>query len=144
MFQHSSWNRRQANAPEQRFDIFDVVYHFSEAAELIQDPEQRILVAQLNLKATLKGKNSMGTQLSGRSSPTLPIHLTGKLRVRWVGGPAAYEMARKLAAQGIDMLPADAWTSHHSLTFQLYLGTLLHDTHCSLSTTCSIRNVFML
>jgi hypothetical protein len=31
-------------------------------------------------------------------------------------------MARKVAAQGIDMLPADRWESQHNLAFQLYLG----------------------
>ncbi len=36
---------------------------------------------------------------------------------------AAYEMARKVAAQGIEMLPADRWESQHNLAFQLYLGT---------------------
>lgn len=36
------------------------MYHFSEAADLIQDPEQRLVIARLNLNATIKGKNSMG------------------------------------------------------------------------------------
>lgn len=31
-------------------------------------------------------------------------------------------MARKVAAQGIEMLPADRWESQHNLAFQLYLG----------------------
>ncbi|ELR13786.1 GAF domain containing serine/threonine kinase [Acanthamoeba castellanii str. Neff] len=92
-FTQATWNRKQESSNEQqRFDIFDVVYHFSEAADLIQDPEQRLVIARLNLNATIKGKNSM-----------------------------AYEMARKVAAQGIEMLPADRWESQHNLAFQLYL-----------------------
>jgi hypothetical protein len=43
-----------------RYDVFDVVYHFSQAAELIKDPAQRLLIAKLNLQAAIKGKNSMG------------------------------------------------------------------------------------
>jgi hypothetical protein len=39
------------------------VYHFSEAADLIQDPEQRLVIARLNLNATIKGKNSMGAAI---------------------------------------------------------------------------------
>ena len=59
--QQATWNRKQESSNEQqRFDIFDVVYHFSEAADLIQDPEQRLVIARLNLIATIKGKNSMG------------------------------------------------------------------------------------
>jgi hypothetical protein len=41
------------------------VYHFSEAADLIRDPEQRLVIARLNLMATVKGKNSMGASLVG-------------------------------------------------------------------------------
>jgi hypothetical protein len=66
--QQATWNRKQETTSEQqRFDIFDVVYHFSEAADLIRDPEQRLVIARLNLMATVKGKNSMG------ASPCRPL-----------------------------------------------------------------------
>ncbi len=35
----------------------------------------------------------------------------------------AYEMASKVAAQGIAMLLADYWRSQHKLAFHLFLGT---------------------
>jgi predicted ATPase len=46
---------------QQCFDVFDVAYHFNKAAELITDPEQRLLVARLNLRAAVKARKSMGT-----------------------------------------------------------------------------------
>jgi hypothetical protein len=52
-----------------RFDLFDVVSHYAEAAELVQDLEERLLVAQLNLKAAIKGKNSMGVYYRKLSCP---------------------------------------------------------------------------
>jgi hypothetical protein len=94
------------------------VYHFSEAAELIKDPEQRLTIARLNLNATIKGKNSMG-----RRFPFSISQLNCSLFLNFLLIGAAYEMARKVAAQGTEMLPDDAWETQHNLTFQLYLGT---------------------
>jgi chemotaxis regulatin CheY-phosphate phosphatase CheZ len=37
-----------------------VVHHFGQAAELVTDAEERVLVARLNLQAAAKAKNSMG------------------------------------------------------------------------------------
>jgi hypothetical protein len=36
---------------------------------------------------------------------------------------SAYEMARKMAAQGVEMLPPDGWESQHTLAFQLHIGS---------------------
>jgi hypothetical protein len=38
---------------------------------------------------------------------------------------AAYEMASKVAEEGIAMLPADYWQTQHKLAFQLFVGMLL-------------------
>jgi hypothetical protein len=92
------------------------VYHYHEAADLMLDPDERVMVAQLSLKATIKGKNSMGT-VSVMAALSWPNLFTRFLVV------AAYGMASKVAAQGIAMLPADRWDSHHKLTFQLVIGT---------------------
>jgi hypothetical protein len=46
------------------FDLFDVIAHFFEAAELVQDPTEQLLIAQLSLKTAIKGKNSMGMMLA--------------------------------------------------------------------------------
>jgi hypothetical protein len=48
---------------QQRFDVFDIAYHFNKASGLITEPEQRLLVARLNLRAAIKAKKSMGTPL---------------------------------------------------------------------------------
>lgn len=53
--------KQETASVQHRFDIFDVVHHFSEAADLITDPEKRLQIARLNLQAAVKGKNSMGT-----------------------------------------------------------------------------------
>ncbi len=112
-----AWRRTtpQEQSGKARFDLFDVVSHYDEAAELVEDPEERLLIAQLNLKAAIKGKNSMGTQnfqlLPSLSETDCPLRDT------------AYEMASKVAAQGIAMLPADYWRSQHKLAFHLFLGT---------------------
>lgn len=92
-----------------------MAYHYYEAAELVAEPEERLLIAQLSLKAAIKGKNSMGTRnlqsLPSLSETDCPLRET------------AYEMASKVAAQGIAMLPADYWRSQHKLAFHLFLGT---------------------
>jgi hypothetical protein len=36
-------------------------------------------------------------------------------------------MARKLAKQGIEMLPADGWVTQHTLAFQLHIGLIIPD-----------------
>jgi hypothetical protein len=69
--QVQAWRRTtpQEQSGKARFDLFDVVSHYDEAAELVEDPEERLLIAQLNLKAAIKGKNSMGTRTSYAESP---------------------------------------------------------------------------
>lgn len=67
--QAQAWRRtaqqsRYQEKDESRFDIFDVVSHYFNAAELVTDEQERLLVAQLSLKAAIKGKNSMGTSAS--------------------------------------------------------------------------------
>lgn len=46
-------------------------------------------------------------------------------------------MARKVAAQGIAMLPEDCWGSNHNLTFQLYLGTDIRSRYLQRGRICS-------
>lgn len=53
--------QRNVSREKDRFDVFDVVYHLNKAAELINTPDQRILLAKLNLEAAIKGKNTLGT-----------------------------------------------------------------------------------
>jgi hypothetical protein len=100
---------------QQRFDVFDVAYHFNKAAELIIDPEQRLLVARLNLRAAVKARKSMGTP------PCVCVCVMCDLTR--VGTYAAYDMAQRATVHGIAMLPADCWDSQHDLAFQLHIGT---------------------
>jgi hypothetical protein len=59
----SSSHLRLGWGVQQRFDVFDIAYHFNKASGLITEPEQRLLVARLNLRAAIKAKKSMGTLL---------------------------------------------------------------------------------
>jgi len=73
---HESGGLSALAEPQQqhhRYGVFDVVYHFSKAAALIQDPAQRLLIAKLNLQAAIKAKNSMGAHSSLCTGETLPL-----------------------------------------------------------------------
>jgi hypothetical protein len=103
---------------QQCFDVFDVAYHFNKAAELITDPEQRLLVARLNLRAAVKARKSMGTP-----SVVCVCVCVCVCDLTPVSTYAAYDMAQRATVHGIAMLPADCWDSQHDLAFQLHIGT---------------------
>lgn len=74
--------------PEHR--LIEIVSHLDEGRALIDDPEERLRLAFLNLKAGAKARDS-----------------------------SAYEAALRYLEIGRELLPADAWASHYQLTKDL-------------------------
>lgn len=69
-------------------NLFDIVNHLNIASSLIEDPEERLDLARLNLKAAGRAEES-----------------------------AAFSAALRYLEQGMAMLPRDAWSSEYALTF---------------------------
>lgn len=83
--------------------LFDIVNQLNAGIALITDSGERLTLAELNLQAGKKAKES-----------------------------AAYSGARNYLQIGIQCLPNNAWNTHYGLTLQLYVqsvevGFLLHD-----------------
>jgi len=78
---------------EQEEKLFDVVGHLNLGSELITPPQEREALAQLNLKAGQKGRNS-----------------------------TAYTAARVYLQKGIELLTANCWKSQYKLTLNLYIS----------------------
>ncbi|AFZ56044.1 AAA family ATPase [Anabaena cylindrica FACHB-243] len=75
--------------------IFDIVNHLNIGAELINSQVERYNLAQLNLIAGSKAKDS-----------------------------TAYESAVKFFNRGLEMLATDSWQTHYELTLNLYVETI--------------------
>jgi PAS domain S-box-containing protein len=72
--------------------LFDVVNHLNYGRELIEDPQERLRLAELNLTAGRKAK-----------------------------GSAAYPSALSYCRHGADLLPETAWADQYHLAFALHL-----------------------
>ncbi|MBE9205867.1 AAA family ATPase [Nostoc sp. LEGE 06077] len=82
-----------ANTLDTQLDahIFEIVNHLNKGIDLITQPDEQLKLAQLNLMAGCKAKSAI-----------------------------AYNAAVNYFTQGIDLLPADAWTKHYELTLNLH------------------------
>ncbi|AFY44872.1 ATP-binding sensor histidine kinase [Nostoc sp. PCC 7107] len=82
-----------ASTPGNQLDIhiFEIVNHLNKGIDLIIQPDEQLKLAQLNLMAGSKAK-----------------------------GAIAYNAAVNYFTQGIDLLPADAWTTNYELTLNLH------------------------
>ncbi|MEG4444400.1 AAA family ATPase [Microcoleus sp. AT9_B5] len=78
---------------EQEEKIFDIVGHLNLGIELITQSQQRETLAQLNLKAGQKARNS-----------------------------TAYNAARVYLQKGIELLTTNCWHSQYELTLNLYIA----------------------
>ncbi|MEG4810424.1 AAA family ATPase [Microcoleus sp. F8-D3] len=74
-------------------NLFDIVGHFNLAIELITQPEEREALAQMNLAAGRKAKNS-----------------------------TAYSSARSFVQTGLKLLATDCWQHQYELTLNLYVS----------------------
>ncbi|MFN6515129.1 MAG: AAA family ATPase [Nostoc sp. CreGUA01] len=82
---------QNTSATELEEKIFDIVNHLNSGIELINDFNQKAQLAELNLIAGKKAKDSM-----------------------------AYAAAREYLIAGMDCLNIDAWTEHYELTLKIY------------------------
>ncbi|MBE9161598.1 AAA family ATPase [Tychonema sp. LEGE 06208] len=78
---------------EQEEKLFDIVGHLNLGIELISKPTERQTLAQLNLKAGVKARNS-----------------------------TAYAAARIYLQIGIDLLTSNCWVNQYELTLNLYVA----------------------
>ncbi|MEH2078245.1 MAG: AAA family ATPase [Nostoc sp.] len=74
-------------------NLFDIVGHFNLGIELITQPEEREALAQLNLAAGQKSRNS-----------------------------TAYSSARSFVQTGMKLLATDCWQNQYELTLNLYVA----------------------
>ncbi|HSI75236.1 MAG TPA: serine/threonine-protein kinase PknK, partial [Lunatimonas sp.] len=86
-------NAKHQGENESQLDgqLFDIASHLNVGRNLIKSKNERIQLAQLNLKAGLKAKPA-----------------------------TAFPSAANFFNTGITLLPKDAWQIHYDLTFQLY------------------------
>jgi predicted ATPase/signal transduction histidine kinase len=75
---------------EQR--LFDIVNHLNQGAALIRDPEERLRLAEFNLRAGIKARNS-----------------------------TAYSIAVHCYRNAIALLAANAWTDNYALVFEAHV-----------------------
>ncbi|MEH1851995.1 MAG: AAA family ATPase [Nostoc sp.] len=73
--------------------LFDIALHLNQGIELITQPQEREYLAQLNLKAGVKARNS-----------------------------TAYTAARVYLQTGIDILTANCWQDQYELTLNLHVA----------------------
>ncbi|WP_428264565.1 AAA family ATPase [Haliangium sp.] len=78
-------------ADELEAKVFQIVNHLNQARALIDAPDERMRLAELNLRAGLKAKSA-----------------------------AAYDSAGELFRSGVEMLPGECWRDHHQLSFDLH------------------------
>lgn len=83
---------QNASESEKEEKIFDIVGHFNLGIELINQPDEREALAQLNLKAGIKAKNG-----------------------------SAYAGAMIYLQTGIDLLTPNCWIEQYELTLNLYV-----------------------
>ncbi|MBF0237519.1 MAG: AAA family ATPase [SAR324 cluster bacterium] len=86
---------------EQEEKNFDIVNSFNLAVDKITEPEERLLVARLNLIAGKKAKKA-----------------------------TAYQSALSYFINGVSLLPENGWNSHYELTFALKAGCAECDYLC--------------
>ncbi len=81
------------STPEDKLDehIFEIANHLNMAGEIITQPDQRILLAELNLRAGLKARQS-----------------------------AACEGSAEYLQHGLDLLPKDCWSSHYRTSLAIH------------------------
>lgn len=81
------------STPENELDehIFEIANHLNMAKEIISQPEQRILLAGLNLRAGLKARQS-----------------------------AACEGSAEYFQHGLELLPEDCWSSHYRTSLAIH------------------------
>ncbi|NLM44268.1 MAG: AAA family ATPase, partial [Clostridiales bacterium] len=72
--------------------LLPILEHINRGLDLIEDPEERLKLAEYNLVSGRKAKAS-----------------------------AAYDSAKNCFSAGIELLPHDSWNSHYLLTYNLYL-----------------------
>ncbi|RFO96471.1 hypothetical protein DIC66_12565 [Rhodoferax lacus] len=83
---------RQANNKDIGKHVFGIVDQLNQALDLLTDPEERLAIADLNLRAGLRAKASM-----------------------------AYQAAANYFNIAIRLLPAQAWRTHYDLSWRLYI-----------------------
>jgi predicted ATPase len=83
--------RQHLPKPEREERIFDIVNQLNLSVDLLETQAERIELAELNLLAETRAKESL-----------------------------AYEQALKYCTIGIDLLAADSWQTHYPVTFDLY------------------------
>nr|WP_243147411.1 AAA family ATPase [Scytonema sp. UIC 10036] len=82
---------KNSNAAELEEKIFDIINHLNNGIELVNDLNQKLEIAKLNLIACKKAKDSM-----------------------------AYAAAREYLIAAMDRLSVDIWTQDYSLAFKIY------------------------
>jgi predicted ATPase/class 3 adenylate cyclase len=82
--------QRHASRDERREQLIRIVGHLNEGRRLIDDPAERLALAEMNLQAGILAQ-----------------------------GSSAYESARGYLQIGQDLLPGDAWDSAYTLTLAL-------------------------
>jgi PAS domain S-box-containing protein len=87
--------------PERGHNLFDIVNHLNSAGDLIQAPQERRESVRRNLEAAARAQES-----------------------------AAFAAALKYLEHGMSMLPEDAWTSDHELTFTYHTKKGLLESLC--------------
>ncbi|BBD59007.1 two-component hybrid sensor and regulator [Nostoc sp. HK-01] len=82
-----------ANTPATQLDkhIFEIINHLNKGIDLITQPDEKLELAQLNFIAGCKAKSAI-----------------------------AYNAAVNYFTQGIDLLPADPWTTNYKLNLNLH------------------------
>lgn len=71
--------------------LFDIASHYSHAHNIVEDPGEKISIADLYLKAGTKAKDS-----------------------------TSYDVAIKYLDSAKDLLPGDCWKTYYKLTFEIY------------------------
>ncbi len=71
--------------------LFDIVHHFNKGAPLLESESEKVMVAELNLKAASKGRSA-----------------------------AAYTEGFAYVEQGLALLDTDSWQHHSDLTLAMY------------------------
>ena len=84
---------RTSTEAERDDSLIELVRHFNEGHTLITDPAEKILLAELNLKAGKKAQAAV-----------------------------AYHAALQYFKTGIELLPPSRWQTHYEMTFELYAG----------------------
>jgi len=76
---------------EANIQLFEIVDHFNQGLELVTDPEERLVIAELNAKAGKKAKEA-----------------------------AAFSPAFQYFEKGLELLPDNRWEAHYELTKRLH------------------------